>query len=38
VSDLIVVLRDRTKAGELPRGADEDSVYSMIAGTNGAAT
>jgi simple sugar transport system ATP-binding protein len=38
VSDRIVVLRDRTKAGELPRGADEDSVYSMIAGTNGAAT
>ena len=31
VSDRIVVLRDRAKAGELPRGADEDAVYSMIA-------
>jgi len=24
-------LRDRAKAGELPPGADEDAVYSMIA-------
>ena len=31
VSDRIMVLRDRAKAGELPRGADEDAVYSMIA-------
>jgi monosaccharide-transporting ATPase len=31
VADRIVVLRDRAKAGELPRGADEDAVYSMIA-------
>jgi galactofuranose transport system ATP-binding protein len=31
VSDRIMVLRDRGKAGELPRGADEDAVYSMIA-------
>jgi monosaccharide-transporting ATPase len=31
VSDRIVVLRDRSKAGELPRGSDEDSVYAMIA-------
>ena len=38
VSDRIMVLRDRAKAGELPRGADEDAVYSMIASTNGAAT
>jgi simple sugar transport system ATP-binding protein len=34
VSDRIMVLRDRAKAGELPRGADEDAVYSMIASTN----
>jgi simple sugar transport system ATP-binding protein len=32
VSDRIIVLRDRAKAGELSRGADEDAVYSMIAG------
>jgi monosaccharide-transporting ATPase len=31
VADRIVVLRDRAKAGELPRGSDEDAVYSMIA-------
>jgi simple sugar transport system ATP-binding protein len=31
VSDRIMVLRDRAKAGELPRGADEDAVYSFIA-------
>jgi monosaccharide-transporting ATPase len=31
VSDRILVMRDRAKAGELPRGADEDAVYSMIA-------
>jgi simple sugar transport system ATP-binding protein len=31
VSDRIVVMRDRAKAGELPRGADQDAVYSMIA-------
>jgi len=33
VSDRIMVLRDRAKAGELPPGADEDAVFSMIAGT-----
>jgi galactofuranose transport system ATP-binding protein len=33
VSDRIMVLRDRAKAGELPRGADEDAVYSMISMT-----
>jgi monosaccharide-transporting ATPase len=32
VSDRIMVMRDRAKAGDLPRGADEDAVYSMIAG------
>jgi simple sugar transport system ATP-binding protein len=32
LSDRIMVLRDRAKAGELPRGADEDAVFSMIAG------
>jgi len=32
VSDRIMVLRDRAKAGELPPGADEDAVFSMIAG------
>jgi simple sugar transport system ATP-binding protein len=32
VSDRIMVLRDRAKAGELPRGANEDAVFSMIAG------
>jgi len=32
VSDRIMVLRDRSKAGELPRGAAEDAVFSMIAG------
>jgi galactofuranose transport system ATP-binding protein len=31
VADRIVVLRDRAKAGELPRGASEESVYAMIA-------
>ena len=31
VSDRIMVLRDRTKAGELPPGSDQDAVYSMIA-------
>jgi monosaccharide-transporting ATPase len=31
VSDRIMVLRDRAKAGELPRGASEDAVYSLIA-------
>ena len=31
VSDRIMVLRDRAKAGELPRGADQDAVYGMIA-------
>ena len=30
VSDRIVVLRDRAKAGELPRGSSEDAVYSII--------
>jgi monosaccharide-transporting ATPase len=34
VSDRIMVLRDRAKAGELPRGADEDAVYSMIAASH----
>ena len=33
VSDRIVVLRDRSKAGELPRGSDEDAVYALIAGS-----
>ena len=32
VSDRIMVLRDRAKAGELPGGADEDAVFSLIAG------
>jgi simple sugar transport system ATP-binding protein len=32
VSDRIMVLRDRAKAGELPRGANEEAVFSMIAG------
>jgi len=32
VSDRILVLRDRAKAGELPKGAEEDAVFSMIAG------
>ena len=32
VSDRIMVLRDRCKAGELPRGTGEDAVFSMIAG------
>jgi monosaccharide-transporting ATPase len=31
LSDRIMVLRDRAKAGELPRGADENAVFSMIA-------
>jgi simple sugar transport system ATP-binding protein len=31
VCDRILVLRDRAKAGELPRGAHEDAVYSLIA-------
>ena len=31
VADRIMVLRDRAKVGELPHGADEDAVYSMIA-------
>jgi simple sugar transport system ATP-binding protein len=31
VSDRIMVLRDRSRVGELPQGADEDAVYSMIA-------
>ena len=34
VSDRIMVLRDRAKAGELPPGADEDAVYSLIAGAS----
>jgi simple sugar transport system ATP-binding protein len=34
VSDRIMVLRDRTKAGELPPGSDQDAVYSMIAGSH----
>ena len=32
VADRILVLRDRAKAGELPRGAGEDAVFDMIAG------
>jgi len=32
VADRILVLRDRAKAGELPGGASEDAVYSLIAG------
>lgn len=31
LSDRIVVMRDRRKAGELPRGCDESSVYQLIA-------
>jgi simple sugar transport system ATP-binding protein len=31
VADRIMVMRDRSRVGELPRGADEDAVYSMIA-------
>ncbi len=31
VADRIVVLRDRAKAGELPRGASDDEVYAIIA-------
>jgi simple sugar transport system ATP-binding protein len=34
VSDRIMVLRDRAKAGELPRGADENAVYSLIAASH----
>jgi galactofuranose transport system ATP-binding protein len=34
VSDRILVLRDRAKAGELPRGATEDAVYSLIAASH----
>jgi len=34
VSDRIMVLRDRAKAGELPHGATEDQVYSLIAAAN----
>jgi hypothetical protein len=29
-----MVLRDRAKAGELPRGASEDAVYSLIAASH----
>jgi simple sugar transport system ATP-binding protein len=32
VSDRIVVLRDRAKVGELPRGTNDQAVYAMIAG------
>jgi simple sugar transport system ATP-binding protein len=32
VSDKIVVLRDRTKVGELPGGTNDQAVYAMIAG------
>jgi ribose transport system ATP-binding protein len=35
VSDRIVVLRDRAKAGELPRGASDDAVYAIIAQSTG---
>ncbi len=31
VADRIAVMRDRAKAGELPRGADENAVYGLIA-------
>jgi len=34
VSDRIMVLRDRAKAGDLPRGADENAVYSLIAASH----
>jgi simple sugar transport system ATP-binding protein len=34
VSDRIMVLRDRSKAGELPGGSDQDAVYSMIAASH----
>jgi len=30
ISDRIVVMRDRRKAGELPRGATEAEVMSLI--------
>ena len=36
VAGRILVLRDRSKAGELPRGCDEDAVYAMIANAPGA--
>jgi galactofuranose transport system ATP-binding protein len=32
VSDRIVVLRDRSKVGELPAGSSDSAVYAMIAG------
>ena len=32
VSDRIVVLRDRAKVGELPKGSSDSAVYAMIAG------
>jgi len=32
VADRILVMRDRAKAGELPRGVDPDAVFTMIAG------
>lgn len=32
VADRIVVLRDRTKVGELPGGTSDEAVYAMIAG------
>jgi galactofuranose transport system ATP-binding protein len=32
VSDRIVVLRDRSKVGELPAGSSDAAVYAMIAG------
>jgi simple sugar transport system ATP-binding protein len=35
VSDRILVLRDRARAGELSRGATEDAVYSLIASSRG---
>ena len=36
VADRILVLRDRSKAGELERGCGEDAVYAMIANAPGA--
>jgi simple sugar transport system ATP-binding protein len=31
-ADRVVVMRERRKAGELPRGCGEQAVYSLIAG------
>ena len=31
LSDRVIVMRDRCKAGELPRGCGEQAVYELIA-------